>query len=312
MKGAFALALLVTVGSAAAQGPPAPPAKHGNVTRGPSRAVVQTPIAIPEELSPLQEIYAAFPQSPGAAAVAAPSACQLRLAKIAVFRPIPVLVGPGECGALDAVSLEAVMLADKTKVTVAPIATLRCTMAEQVANWVRDDVAPEALKLGAAIRGLDNLDSYECRGRNRVRGAKLSEHGRANALDVHDFKLADGRVIGLTDVKVDKDWREAIRASACARFSTVLGPGSDGSHEEHIHLDLAERHNNYKICEWDVRTPIIEAEPSTPSGEDKASQPETEASEAGEAASTPLADVPLPRPRPGATSGPTTVPSARR
>ncbi len=50
-----------------------------------------------------------------------------------------------------------------------------------------------------------------------------------------------------------KDWREGIQASACARFSTVLGPGSDGAHEEHIHLDLAERRNNYKICEWDVR-----------------------------------------------------------
>ena len=105
------------------------------------------------------------------------------------------------------------------------------------------------------LRGLDNFASYECRGRNNVRAAKVSEHGRADALDVRDFKLADGRELGLTDVNVDKDWREAIRASACARFSTVLGPGSDGSHEEHIHLDLAERRNDYKICEWDVRVP---------------------------------------------------------
>jgi hypothetical protein len=33
-----------------------------------------------------------------------PSACQLRLAKLAVFQPLPTLVtGPGECGAVDAV-----------------------------------------------------------------------------------------------------------------------------------------------------------------------------------------------------------------
>ena len=56
-------------------------------------------------------------------------------------------------------------------------------------------------------------------------------------------------------MNVDKDWRDAIRRRACARFSTVLGPGSDGYHEEHIHLDLAERRNSYKICEWDVREP---------------------------------------------------------
>ena len=109
------------------------------------------------------------------------------------------------------------------------------------------------LKLGAPLRGLDNFDSYECRGRNRVRGATLSEHGRANALDVRAFKLANGEMIGLTDVNVAKAWRDGLRAGACARFSTVLGPGSDGHHEEHIHVDLAERRGGYKMCEWDVR-----------------------------------------------------------
>ena len=48
-------------------------------------------------------------------------------------------------------------------------------------------------------------------------------------------------MIELTDVNIAKAWREGIRADACARFSTVLGPGSDGHHEEHIHVDLAER-----------------------------------------------------------------------
>ena len=36
---------------------------------------------------------------------------------------------------------------------------------------------------------------------------------------------------------------------------TVLGPGSDGHHETHIHLDLAERRNDYKICQWLVHDP---------------------------------------------------------
>jgi hypothetical protein len=35
----------------------------------------------------------------------------------------------------------------------------------------------------------------------------------------------------------------------------VLGPGSDGYHEEHIHLDQAERRNGFRICQWDVREP---------------------------------------------------------
>ena len=68
-------------------------------------------------------------------------------------------------------------------------------------------------------------------------GAKLSEHGKGNAVDVRSFTLADGRVLGLTDMTVAKDLRVALRESACQRFTTVLGPGSDGHHEGHIHLD---------------------------------------------------------------------------
>jgi hypothetical protein len=224
-----------------------------------------------------------------AAAPAKPSACQLRLAKVATFKPLPVLIGAGECGALDAVVLDGVILPDRAKIVVSPPATLRCTMAEEVAAWLRDDVAPAVLKLGAPLRGLDNFDSYECRGRNRVRGATLSEHGRANALDVRAFKLANGEMIGLTDVNVAKAWRDGLRAGACARFSTVLGPGSDGHHEEHIHVDLAERRGGYKMCEWDVREPVTLAEKKEPPAEVTASSP------ASAALSEP---VPLPRPRP--------------
>jgi hypothetical protein len=267
-------------------------------------AAAQPPqIAIPQDLSPPQEAYASFPEAPAtasAATPAAPSACQLRLSKLATFQPLPTLVGPGECGATDAVLLDAVILPDQNKVVVSPAATLRCPMAEQIAQWVRDDVAPSVLKLGAPLRGLDNFDSYECRGRNRIRGATLSEHGRADALDVRLFKLADGQTLTLTDVNADKDWREAIKASACARFSTILGPGSDGAHEEHIHLDLAERRNNYKVCEWDVRVPpppvVAQAKPEDATPPTDSAAPVDE--EEQDAALIPLDMVPLPRPRP--------------
>jgi Extensin-like protein C-terminus len=219
-----------------------------------------------------------------------PTACQLGLAQLAQFQPLPALAGADQCVAADVVLLQAVMLSDKTKVAVVPPATLRCTMAEQVARWVRDDVAPAAKAIaGAFLRRLDNLDSYECRGQNRIRGARLSEHGRANAFDVGAFRVADGRVLGLTDVKVAKAWREVLRASACARFATVLGPGSDGYHEEHVHLDLAEHRNGYKMCQWDVREPVVEAQAPAQSSEQAAARIED--------------PVPLPRPRPSLAAG---------
>jgi len=205
-----------------------------------------------------------------------PTECDTQLATIAVARPEGSLSGPGECGAPDAVLLQGVMLADGATVAVTPPATLRCTMAQTVAHWLREAVAPAAAKLGSPLRGLENLDSYECRTRDRVPGAKLSEHGRANALDVGSFKLASGKILALADPQVSKDFREAVRAGACARFMTVLGPGSDSDHAAHVHIDLAERRNNYRICEWNVNGPVAQA------------------------AATPLPsdDVPLPRARP--------------
>ena len=137
-------------------------------------------------------------------------------------------------------------------------------MAPAVADWVRTDIAPLANSFGGVITDLDNFDSFECRGRNRVVGAMLSEHGRANALDVRAFKLANGRSISLTDRNVPRETRESVLHSVCARFSTVLGPGSDGYHEDHIHLDLMERRSGYRICQWDIWEALPQIAPMLP------------------------------------------------
>jgi hypothetical protein len=99
-----------------------------------------------------------------------------------------------------------------------------------------------------------------------VAGAKISEHGIANAIDIRGLALANGKFAVLTDRNIPKDFRETVKKSVCARFTTVLGPGSDGHHETHIHMDLAERRGGYRLCQWDVLEPVP--------------------------------DVPLPRPRP--------------
>ena len=183
------------------------------------------------------------------------SACRLRLTPLAIASSLPPIDGPGECGAPDMVRLEAVVLADKSRVALNPPATLRCSMAEAVAAWVREEAVPRSLDLGAGLQAIQNYDSYDCRGRNRVVGAKTSEHGKGNALDIKALKLADGELVQLTDPHVSRDFRDGLRKSVCARFTTVLGPGSDGYHEEHVHLDLAERRGGYRICHWDVRDP---------------------------------------------------------
>ena len=154
-----------------------------------------------------------------------------------------------------------------------PPPKLRCTMAEAIVEFVRADAVPLTRELGGILRALQNFDSYDCRGRNRVVGARTSEHGKGNALDVRGFTLTSGRFIELTDPHVPRDFREKLRKNICARFTTVLGPGSDGYHENHIHMDLAERRSGWRSCNWDVR----DLEPAAPAA---------------------AAAVPLPPPRP--------------
>ncbi len=207
-----------------------------------------------------------------------PSACRLALTEeVAIAPSIPDIHGPGGCGGEDLVRLEAVVLPDKRRVAVKPAATLRCAMASEIAAWVRTDIAPLTTSLGSVISVLDNFDSFECRGRNRVVGAQLSEHGRANALDVRAFGLANGQSISLTDRMVPREVRENVLHSVCARFTTVLGPGSDGYHEDHIHLDLMERHNNYKICQWNVWDPLPQIAPMLPAERPAEAPPREEA-----------------------------------
>jgi hypothetical protein len=217
------------------------------------------------------------------------SPCRSRLAEIAEFKPLPSITGPGECIATDVVELDSVLLEDRRRVALSPAAKLRCPMAEAVTHWVRDDVAPTIAALGKPLRVVETLDSFDCRGRNGIADAKISEHGRANALDVRAFKLGNGAVIGLTDAGVDKTLRESLRQSACSRFSTVLGNGADAYHDSHVHLDLLERSNHYRICQWDV----LDIEETAALAAKKAA-----AATPSKPAVVSVSDIPLPRPRP--------------
>ena len=98
--------------------------------------------------------YAWAPEAPPA-----PSACRLALTDAVAIAPcIPAIKGPGACGGDDLVRLEAVVLPDRTRVPLKPAATLRCTMASAIADWIRTDMAPLAEELGSRVSELDNFE----------------------------------------------------------------------------------------------------------------------------------------------------------
>jgi len=67
----------------------------------------------------------------------------------------------------------------------------------------------------------------------------------------------------------------------------VLGPGSDWYHEDHIHLDLMERRNNYRICQWNVWDPLPQTAPLMPAERPEEAPPREVAAKSDGAKSDP-------------------------
>jgi hypothetical protein len=166
-----------------------------------------------------------------------------------VAEQLPI-VRSGQCGIERPLLLKAIVLAEKRQIKLEPPVALRCGLAAVIADWIIEDATPIIDAAGRPLAALSGVGAYECRGRNGVAGAKLSEHASGNAFDIGGFKLADGRVITVQQLKDNPAMFERMGASACARFSTVLGPGADAFHQSHIHLDLQARAHGNKLCQW--------------------------------------------------------------
>ncbi len=140
-------------------------------------------------------------------------------------------------------------------VAITPAATMRCPAVNALATWTRDFVLPAARRMTdrGALVSIQNGSSYICRRRNNAPDGKLSEHAFGNAFDVMGFAFADGPLIAIEPREAQgtmaEAFQDAVRASACLDFSTVLGPGSNASHADHLHLDVIKRSGGYRLCE---------------------------------------------------------------
>ncbi|WP_421695413.1 extensin family protein [Aestuariivirga sp.] len=148
-------------------------------------------------------------------------------------------------------------------VKLAPPATLTCNMAAALHDWLKNDVQPAARKrLGTEVTEIRTATSYSCRRRNNASSGKMSEHSKANALDMAGFsfaktaKVAVGgqgnwgdAMVGPVRLTAGGSFLGAIRLAACSHFTTVLGPGSDPYHGDHFHVDVLQRKGGYRICQ---------------------------------------------------------------
>ncbi len=139
-------------------------------------------------------------------------------------------------------------------VAVRPAATLACPLVSVLDRWLAETVQPAAQRwFGSRVAEIKQISAYSCRGMNGNPNAHISEHAFGNALDIAAFTLADGRRITVKDgwhgLPEEQGFLRDIEAGACQQFTTVLAPGSNAYHYDHIHVDLMRRASRRLICE---------------------------------------------------------------
>jgi hypothetical protein len=139
-------------------------------------------------------------------------------------------------------------------VAVKPAATLACPIVSVLDRWLADSVQPAAQRwFGARVVEIKQISAYSCRGMNGNSNAHISEHAFGNALDIAGFTLADGRHISVKDgwrgMPEEQGFLRDVQAAACQQFTTVLAPGSNVYHSDHIHVDLMRRASRRLICQ---------------------------------------------------------------
>jgi len=138
-------------------------------------------------------------------------------------------------------------------VAVAPAATLACPMVSAVDRWIATAVQPAAQRwFGQPVVQIHQISAYACRGMNGNPNAHISEHAFGNALDVEGFILADGRKVtvqhGWKGAPDERGFLHDVHAAACQQFTTVLGPGANIYHYNHLHLDLMRHARGRSVC----------------------------------------------------------------
>ncbi|HEX2216067.1 MAG TPA: extensin family protein [Xanthobacteraceae bacterium] len=137
--------------------------------------------------------------------------------------------------------------------SVQPPATLACPLVSRLDQWMASAVQPAAQRwFGQQVAEIRQISAYSCRGMNGNPRARISEHAFGNALDIAAFTLADGRQItvknGWRGEPEEQGFLRDVHAAACEYFSTVLAPGSNRFHYDHIHVDLARRRSGRSYC----------------------------------------------------------------
>ncbi len=163
-------------------------------TKAPAEWPQVLPAGKAESSSPAPDVFT--PEE--IASAKARCAILLKGLDVVVAEEPPIKVGA--CGAPAPVQL--ISVGKNPQVSLSPPASMTCDMVAALHKWMAEDVQPLAKKhLGSAVVGLQTMSSYSCRNAYGRKRGLLSEHGKANAVDIGGFAMADTH-----QTKVLADW----------------------------------------------------------------------------------------------------------
>jgi len=144
-------------------------------------------------------------------------------------------------------------MASITPATLTPPATLACPIVSALDHWVTESVQPAAMRwFRTPVTEIRQISAYSCRGMVGAGGSGISEHAFGNAIDIAAFTFADGRRVtvqeGWHGTPEEQGFLHDVHLAACDNFTTVLAPGYNAAHYNHIHVDLMRRSSGERPC----------------------------------------------------------------
>ena len=145
---------------------------------------------------------------------------------------------------------------DRSRVDVEPPATLRCPMAEAVAAWLRDDVAPAVQGAGLSAQGDRQLRFLRMPRPQPWRSAASSPSTVAPMRSISGHSRSPtARRLARPIATVSREVRADMRVGACAALHDRAGPGLGRFSRGPRARRSCRALRGYRMCQWDVRDP---------------------------------------------------------
>ncbi len=196
----------------------------------PSKPTPQWPLLISDVKAPATPVQTWSPDE----IASAKAACRAMLQGRGIVAVEMPPFREGECGSAAPVQL--ISIGKSPQITFSEPVTVTCEMAAAFDDWVKGDLQKLARsQLGSPVVRIEVMSSYSCRNAYGRKKNRLSEHGRANALDIRSFVTQSGETVSVLEGwgPTERDIKARIAAAAkAAKAAEAAARAAEAKAEE--------------------------------------------------------------------------------